>query len=143
VTSIEIELPDATAKAARDAGLLTPHALERPLSDAIKRREVADALLSIADRGAAVGIPPLSMEEIDAEVKAVHALASGFLRSAPEAPPGERTVQNSRVLHQPVPSMRRAIGHAYTVMKKLAELFDEDTDLAWWRSAPLRAPLIG
>jgi len=30
-----------------------------------------------------------------------------------------------------------------TVMKKLAELFDEDADLAWRRSESLRAPLIG
>jgi len=70
MTTIEIELPDATAQAARDAGLLTPQALDRLLTDALRRRQAADALLSIADRVAAAGIAPMSMPEIDAEVKA-------------------------------------------------------------------------
>jgi len=68
--TIQIELPEATAQAARDAGLLTPQALERMLNDALKRKEAADSLLSIADRVAAAGIAPMSMEEINAEVKA-------------------------------------------------------------------------
>ena len=33
MTKIQIELPDATAQAARDAGLLTSDALERLLND--------------------------------------------------------------------------------------------------------------
>ncbi len=70
MTKIQIELPEATAKAARDAGLLTPQALDRLLTDAIRRRQAADALLSIADRVAEAGIEPMSMEEIGAEVKA-------------------------------------------------------------------------
>ncbi len=73
MTKIQIELPEATAKAAREAGLLTPQALDRLLTNAIRRREVADTLLSIADRVAEAGIEPMSMEEIDAEVKAVRA----------------------------------------------------------------------
>jgi hypothetical protein len=73
MTKIQIELPEATAKAARDAGLLTPQALDRLLTDAIKRRRAADSLLSIADRVAAAGVAPLSIDEIDAEVKAVRA----------------------------------------------------------------------
>jgi hypothetical protein len=73
MTKIQIELPEATAKAARDAGLLTPQALDRLLTDAIKRRAAADALLSIADRVAAAGIEPMAMDEIDAEVKAARA----------------------------------------------------------------------
>jgi hypothetical protein len=70
MTTIQIELPEATAQAAREAGLLTSQALERLLVDAIRRRQAADALLAIADRVAAAGIPPMSMEEINAEVKA-------------------------------------------------------------------------
>ena len=70
MTTIQIELPDATAQAARAAGLLTPQALDRLLTDALKRQEAADSLLSIADRVAAAGIEPMSMEEINAEVKA-------------------------------------------------------------------------
>lgn len=73
MTTIQIELPDATAQAARAAGLLTPQALDRLLTEALKRREAADRLLSIADRVAAAGIPPMSEEEIQAEIDAVRA----------------------------------------------------------------------
>ena len=73
MTTIQIELPEATAQAARDAGLLTPQALERMLNEALKRKEAADSLLSIADRVAAAGIEPMSMDEINVEVKAVRA----------------------------------------------------------------------
>jgi hypothetical protein len=73
MTKIQIELPDTTAKAAREAGLLTPKALDRLLTDAIKRRRAADSLLQIADRVANAGIEPISIEEIDAEVKLVRA----------------------------------------------------------------------
>jgi parvulin-like peptidyl-prolyl isomerase len=73
MTTIQIELPDATAQAARDAGLLTSQALERLINDAIERQQAADSLLSLADRMAAAGIAPMSMEEINAEVKAYRA----------------------------------------------------------------------
>jgi hypothetical protein len=73
MTKIEIELPEATAKAARKAGLLTSQALDRLLTDAIRRQRATDSLLRIADRVAAAGIEPMSMEEINAEVKAVRA----------------------------------------------------------------------
>ena len=73
MTTIQIELPDAMAQAAREAGLLTPQALDRLLNDALKRQQAADALLSIADRVAAAGIEPMSMEKINAEVKAARA----------------------------------------------------------------------
>lgn len=78
--TIQIELPDSTVQAARDAGLLTTQALDRLLNEAIQRQQAADALLSIADRVADAGIPPMSMEEINAEVKAasspLHAMPS-------------------------------------------------------------------
>ena len=73
MTTIQIELSDTTAQAAREAGLLTAPALERLLNEAIRRRQAADALLSIADHVAAAGIPPMSMEEINAEVKTARA----------------------------------------------------------------------
>lgn len=73
MTRIQIDLPEATAQAAREAGLLTTEALDRLLNDALRRRQAADALLAIADRVAAAGIPPMSMEEINAEVKAARA----------------------------------------------------------------------
>ena len=73
MTKVRIELSDATARAAREAGLLTSEALERLLRDAIRRRQAADALLAIAERVAEAGFEPMSMEEIDREVKAVRA----------------------------------------------------------------------
>jgi len=73
MTRIQIELPEATANAAREAGLLTPQALERLLIDALRRQEVADSLLAIADRVANAGVEPMSMEEINNEVKAARA----------------------------------------------------------------------
>ena len=73
MTTLTIELPDATAQAARVAGLLTPQALDRLLNEALRRKQAADSLLSIAERVAAAGIAPMSMEEINAEVKAARA----------------------------------------------------------------------
>jgi hypothetical protein len=73
LTKVQIELPDATARAAREAGLLTSEALERLLTDAIRRRKAADALLAIAGRVAEASIEPMTMEEIDREVTAVRA----------------------------------------------------------------------
>lgn len=73
MTTIQIELPDATAQAAREAGLLTGEVLERLLVQALRRKQAADDLLSIADRVATAGIPPMSMDEVNAEVKATRA----------------------------------------------------------------------
>ncbi len=73
MTTIQIELPDATVQAAQAAGLLTPQALERLLANALSRQHAADALLSVANEVAAAGIAPMSMQEITAEVKAARA----------------------------------------------------------------------
>jgi hypothetical protein len=73
MATIQIELPDATVNAARDAGLLTPQALERILNEALERKRASDYLMSLAERVAAAGLPPMSMEEINAEVKAARA----------------------------------------------------------------------
>ena len=73
MTTLTIDLPDATAQAARVAGLLTPQTLDRLLNEALRRKQAADSLLSIAKRVAAAGIAPMSMAEINAEVKAARA----------------------------------------------------------------------
>ena len=73
MTTLQIELPDTTALAARAAGLLTPQALDRLLTQALRRREAADSLLAVAGRVADAGIEPMSMQEINAEVKATRA----------------------------------------------------------------------
>lgn len=73
MTKIQIELPDATAQAAHDAGLLTTHALNRLLIDALKRKRVAEELLAVADAVAASGVDQMSMYDINVEVKAARA----------------------------------------------------------------------
>ena len=72
MTTLTIDLPDNIAKQAQDAGLLTPEALAQLLKDAV-RRQAGRRLLDAAKRIQAAGIPPLSEEEIVAEVKAVRA----------------------------------------------------------------------
>ena len=70
MTTIQIELPDATAQAAHDAGLLTSRALAQLLKDAM-RKQAAQALLNGAARASKSGAKPMSMDEIQAEVNAV------------------------------------------------------------------------
>ena len=50
--------------------MLTPQALDRLLTEAIKRQRAADSLLSIAECVATAGVEPMPMDEIDTEVKA-------------------------------------------------------------------------
>jgi hypothetical protein len=73
MTTIQIELPEAIAQAAQDAGLLTPQSLERLFTRAIEQRQAGNSLLALAEQIAAAGIEPMSMEEINAEVKAYRA----------------------------------------------------------------------
>ena len=47
--------------------------MERLINHELGRQQAADSWLSIAGRVAAAGIAPLSMEEINAEVKAARA----------------------------------------------------------------------
>jgi len=72
MTTLTIDLPDNLAKEAKAAGLLTPEALAQLLKDAM-RRQAGHRLLNVAKRLQAVGIPPMSDEDIIAEVKAVRA----------------------------------------------------------------------
>ncbi len=72
MTKIQIDLPEATAEAARKAGLLTSEALERLLVDAIKRH-AGQRLVEVARKIRDAGIEPMTMAEIDEEVKAVRA----------------------------------------------------------------------
>lgn len=73
MTKIEIELADATAQAAQAAGLLTPQALAHLFDSALRRQRAADNLLSVADDISVAGIALMSMEEVNAEVKAARA----------------------------------------------------------------------
>lgn len=70
MTKVQIELPDATAEAAKAAGLLTLDALDRLLSNALRKQQAADRLLGIADEVAAAGILPMSESEMRDELTA-------------------------------------------------------------------------
>jgi hypothetical protein len=68
---LKLSLPDQLAEQAKAAGLLT--------SEAIERRKQLDSFFSTVERLRAAGIPPISEEEIQAEIDAVRAAR----RSAP------------------------------------------------------------
>ena len=72
MTRIQIDLPDELAQRAKREGLLSDSAIQRLLEEAM-RREAGRKLLEIAQRVQAAGIPPMTMDEIQAEVDAVRA----------------------------------------------------------------------
>lgn len=72
MTNLTVTLPDELAQRARQAGLLSSQAIQRLLEEAV-RRQAGRKLLEIAKRVQEAGIPPMSMDEINAEVKAVRA----------------------------------------------------------------------
>jgi len=69
---ITLILPDSLARDAQAAGLLTPKSIERLLREEIRRHRVDD-LFDAADRLAALDAPPLTDEEIEAEIEAARA----------------------------------------------------------------------
>jgi hypothetical protein len=80
MTTIKIELPDATAQAAQAAGLLTPQAIERLLSDAMRNRSL-ELLDAAREKLATDPLPPMSGEEIQAEIEAYRANKRAAARS--------------------------------------------------------------
>ncbi len=72
MTTLIIDLPDNLAEEAKQAGLLTPNAIESILRETLRRRAVND-LLTAADKLAAANFPSMTMEEIQEEVNAVRA----------------------------------------------------------------------
>ena len=72
MTELVVKLPDDLAERARRAGLLTDTAIQRLLEEAM-RREAGRRLQEVAERLHAAGVPPMSEEEIVAEVKAARA----------------------------------------------------------------------
>ncbi len=68
MTTIEIHLPDDLAQSAARAGLLSDQPIRHLMEDAI-RRHAGRALVDVARDIRAANVPPMSMEEIDAEVK--------------------------------------------------------------------------
>lgn len=72
MTELVIQLPDELEQRARSFGLLTSDAVQAMFEEAL-RREAGRRLLALGDEIQALGIPLMSMEDIDAEVKAVRA----------------------------------------------------------------------
>jgi len=69
VTTVQIELPEELARKAKEAGLLTPEALEQLIAEALRERRV-ERLFDIKKQLHAAGIAPMSAEEIEAEIRA-------------------------------------------------------------------------
>lgn len=67
--NLQLELPDSLATQAKEAGLLEARAIEELLREAVRQRALA-RFLSVADRVAEAGIPEMSPEEIEAEIRA-------------------------------------------------------------------------
>jgi hypothetical protein len=70
--NLTLTLPDSVAREAKDSGLLTAQSLEALLRDELRRRRV-NQLFAVADRLAALELPPLTEAEVDAEIQAVRA----------------------------------------------------------------------
>ena len=72
VLELKVDLSEALANEARNKGLLESAAVERMLRAELKRSRV-DQLFAAADRLAAQALPPLSEEEVEAEIQAARA----------------------------------------------------------------------
>ena len=72
MTTVQITLPDDLAQKADQAGLLSDNAIQRLLEEAM-RRAAGRKLLELTEQLHAANMPPMSEEEIVAEVKAVRA----------------------------------------------------------------------
>lgn len=64
---VKLNLPDNLANEARQAGLLTPEELERLLREALRTRRV-ERLTAVRETLAANRLPPMTSEEIQAEI---------------------------------------------------------------------------
>jgi hypothetical protein len=69
---VKLSLPDSLAKEAQAAGLLAPEEIEKLLREEIRRRAVGE-LFEAMDRMAAVEGPPMTEDEIQAEIDAFRA----------------------------------------------------------------------
>lgn len=72
MTTLHITIPDALAKEAEAEGLLDPGSIEAILRERLAAARVAKMQASRA-RAAAGATPPMTAEEIDAEIQAYRA----------------------------------------------------------------------
>ena len=70
MTELKLKLPDGLVEEASKAGLLKPKAIEKLLREEIRRRTVNE-LFGAMDRIATIEGPPMTEEEIQAEIDAV------------------------------------------------------------------------
>jgi hypothetical protein len=72
--NLELELPEAIAKEAQAAGLLTPKELERLVREALRAKR-AERLAAVREDLKVNPLPPMTPEEIQAEIEAYRAEA--------------------------------------------------------------------
>ena len=66
---LKLNLPDSLAKEAASLGLLDPDSMQALLREAVRNRRIA-ILAEARKKVAAAGVPPMTMEEIQAEIDA-------------------------------------------------------------------------
>ena len=71
MTEPSVTFPDGLASEAAQEGLLTPQAIEKLLREAMEQRRQIDGFFATVERLRAPDIPPMSEEEIQAEVDAI------------------------------------------------------------------------
>jgi len=69
---VKLDLPESLAKEARQAGLLAPEELERLVREALRAKRV-ERLSKAREKLAAEPLPPMTPEEIQAEIDAYRA----------------------------------------------------------------------
>ena len=69
MTTLEINLPDSLAREAKEAGLLTPQAVETMLRERLRTQRIGE-LRDAVRQMVAAGDAPLTMEEIESEIQA-------------------------------------------------------------------------
>jgi hypothetical protein len=69
IPKLKLNLPDGLAKEAASLGLLDPDSVQALLREAVRNRRIAK-LSEARNKIAVAGIPPMTMEEIQAEIDA-------------------------------------------------------------------------
>jgi hypothetical protein len=72
VTTVQLTLPDGLAQEAQTAGLLTPQALEAMVRESLRKQRVNE-LFDAMERMHAAEAPPMTEDEIQAEIDAARA----------------------------------------------------------------------
>jgi hypothetical protein len=73
VVALKLTISEKLEKKARKAGLLSSKFVRKAVKDELERREAAGRIADHEKKFKAAGIPPLTEEEIDAEIEAVRA----------------------------------------------------------------------